>query len=311
VGNDLQVNITVKVKDGELKETKIYVDSALVASSSELNFSARVSKFESLGKHTIKAVATKTDGVEGVYFKDFEVYSDIVPENYGYEVVQSFPHNDSFFTEGLEIHNGFLYEGTGEHGTSGVFKTNLATGKIIKETPLARRYFGEGITIFNGRLYQLTYKTKIGFIYNLETMAVIDSFYFSSAEGWGLTHDDKYLIMGDGTNTLTYLDPITLKTIKRLQVYDHEQPMNYINELEYSDGAIYANIWNTFLIVKIDALTGKVLSKIHMDGIKEMISMSNNREDVLNGIAIDPQTKKMYVTGKYYSKLFEIRLVKK
>jgi glutamine cyclotransferase len=311
VGKDLQIAITVKMKDGELKETKIYVDTTLITSSPEINFNARVPKFDQLGKHTIKAVATKTDGVEGIYFKDFEVFSDIIPEDFGYQVVQSFPHNDDFFTEGLEIHNGFLYESTGEHGTSGVYKTNLTTGKIIRETPLPRRYFGEGITIFNDRLYQLTYKSKIGFIYNLETMAMIDSFYFSSAEGWGMTHDDKHLIMSDGTNVLTYLDPITLKTVKRLQVYDHQQPMYYLNELEYSDGAIYANIYTTFLIVKIDASTGKVLSKIHMDGIKEMMTMRKRQEDVLNGIAIDKATKKMYVTGKYYSRLFEIRLVKK
>lgn len=311
VGGDIKIGIAVKVKGGELKETKVYVDSTLVTTSKESEFTYLVTKFDQLGKHTIKAVATKTDGMEGTYFKNFEVLSDIVPENYGYEVVQALPHNDSFFTEGLEIHDGFLYEGTGEYGQSGIQKTQLKTGKTIQTTPLAKRYFGEGITIFNNRVYQLTYKTKIGFIYNLENMAVIDSFYFSSAEGWGMTHDEKHLIMSDGTNILTYLDPITLKTIKRVQVYDNKEPMYYLNELEYSDGAIYANVWNTFLIVKIDPTTGKILSKIHMDGIKEMISLRNKEVDVLNGIAIDPVTKKMYVTGKYYSKLFEIRLVKK
>lgn len=310
-GSNLNISISVKVKGGELKETRIYVDTTLVNTSDQTDFNFVVPTFSHLGKHTIKAVAIKTDGVEGTYFKDFEVLSDIVPENYSFEVVQSLPHNDSFFTEGLEIHEGFLYESTGEHGTSGIHKTNLKTGKIIQSTPLAKRYFGEGITIFNNRVYQLTYKSKIGFIYNLRDMAVIDSFYYSSAEGWGMTHDDKYLIMSDGTNVLTYLDPVTLKTIKRVQVYDHKEPMYYLNELEYFDGAIYANVWNTFLIVKIDPATGKILSKIDMNGILNMLSSGNRQIDVLNGIAIDPATKKMYVTGKYYSNLFEIRLVKK
>lgn len=311
IGSDLNIRISVKVKGGELKETKVYVDSTLVTTNTNADFTYLVPHFDGLGKHTVKAVATKTDGVEGVYFKNFEMLSDIVPEEYGYEVVQTLPHNDSFFTEGLEIHDGFLYEGTGENGASGIFKTNLKTAKIIQSTPLSNRFFGEGITIFNNRVYQLTYKTKIGFIYNLENMAVIDSFYFSSAEGWGMTHDDHNLIMSDGTHILTYMDPMTLKTVKKVQVCDNKEPMNYLNELEYSDGAIYANIWNSFLIVKIDPNTGKVLSKIHMDGILDLLSFGGRQVDVLNGIAIDPATKKMYVTGKYYSRLFEIRLVKK
>jgi glutaminyl-peptide cyclotransferase len=311
IGSDLNISISVKVKGGELKETKVYVDSTLVTTNTAADFTYLVTHFNGLGKHTIKAVATKSDGVEGVYFKNFEMLSDVVPEEYGYEVVQALPHNDSFFTEGLEIHDGFLYESTGENGQSGIFKTNLKTGKILQSTPLSNRFFGEGITIFNNRVYQLTYKTKIGFIYNLQNMAVIDSFYFSSAEGWGMTHDDQHVIMSDGTNILTYMDPVTMKTVKTLQVYDNKDAMNYLNELEYSDGAIYANIWNSFLIVKIDPNTGKVLSKIHMDGILDMLSNGSRQVDVLNGIAIDPVTKKMYVTGKYYSKLFEIRLVKK
>jgi glutamine cyclotransferase len=311
VGSDLKIDISVKVKGGELQETKIYVDSTLVTTNTATEFTYLVPHFKELGQHTIKAVATKTGGVEGVYFKNFEVLSDIVPEEYGFEVVQTLPHNDSYFTEGLEIHEGFLYESTGELGTSGIYKTNLKTGKVIQSTPLASRYFGEGITIFNNRVYQLTYKSKIGFIYHLENMAVIDSFYFSSAEGWGMTHDDRNVIMSDGTNILTYMDPVSMKTVKTVQVCDNKQPMSYLNELEYSDGAIYANIWNTFLIVKIDPATGKVLSKIHMDGILNLLPNGNRQVDVLNGIAIDPTTKKMYVTGKYYSKLFEIRLVKK
>ncbi len=309
-GDDLNIKILVKLKDGELKETTVYVDSVQVTKNSNTEFTYSLNGFKQLGKHTIKAEAVKTDGQTGTYFKEFEVLSDIVPEKYGYEVVQSYPHNDESFTEGLEIHNGFLYESTGENGKSFLYKSNLKTGQVIKSVKLADKYFGEGITIFGNKIYQLTYKTKVGFIYNLENMALVDSFHFESAEGWGMTHDDKYLIMDDGTATLTYLDPTTLKPVKKVQVYDDKDAMVYINELEYSEGYIYANIWTTNLIAKIDPQTGKVLAKIDLDGILSMTN-SSKQVDVLNGIAIDPATKKMYVTGKYYPKLFEIKLVKK
>lgn len=309
-GDDINISISVKVKDGELKETNIFVDSVLLTTDKNAEFTYALKEFKSIGKHTIKAQAVKTDGVEGVYFKTFEVLSDIVPEKYSYEVVQSYPHNESFFTQGLEFHNGFLYEGTGENGKSGLYKTNLKNGKTLQSIKLEDRYFGEGITIFNNRIYQLTYKTKVGFIYDIESMALVDSFHFESAEGWGMTHDEKYLIMDDGTNVLTYIDPTTFKTVKKLQVYDDKDAVVYLNELEYSDGYIYANIWTTNLIAKIDPQTGKVLAKIDLDGILSMPN-PNKQVDVLNGIAIDPVTKKMYVTGKFFPKLFEIKLIKK
>lgn len=310
-GDDINIDISVKVKDGELKETKIYIDSVLVISRIEAEFSHSLKKFQKLGKHTLKAVATKTDGVEGIYFKNFEVLSDIVPEKYGYEIIQILPHNETFFTEGLEIYNGFLYESTGENGKSAIYKTNLQTGKILKTKKLADQYFGEGITIFNNKIFQLTYKTKIGFIYELETMALVDSFQFTSTEGWGMTNDGKNLIMSDGTNILTYLDPESYKPVKKIQVYDDKNSILYLNELEYSDGYIFANVWTTNMIVKIDSETGKIVSIINMDGLLTMNLNPNKQVDVFNGIAIDPVTKKIYVTGKLYPKLFEIKLIKK
>jgi glutaminyl-peptide cyclotransferase len=309
-GDDINIGISVKVKDGDIQETKLFMDTVLLTSSKDQDFNFSLKKFENIGKHTIKAVAVKTDGVEGVYFKTFEVLSDVKPEKYGYEVNQSYPHNETFFTEGLEIHNGFVYESTGENGKSGLYKTNLKTGKTIQSIKLSDKYFGEGITIFNNHIFQLTYKNKIGFVYNLENMALVDSFQFESAEGWGMTHDEQNLIMSDGTNVLTYINPVTYKALKKIQVYDDKDPVLYLNELEYSDGYIYANVWTTNLLVQIDPKTGKVLQKIDLDGILS-ISNSSKQVDVLNGVAIDPVTKKMYVTGKLYSKIFEIKPVKK
>lgn len=309
-GDDITIGIAVKLKDGELQETKIFMDSVLVTSNKAAEFTHTLKRFKNLGKHTLKVVATKSDGVEGIYFKSFEVLSDIIPEQYGYEVVQSFPHNEAFFTEGLEIYNGFMYESTGENAKSAIYKTNLKTGKTLQSVKLADRYFGEGITIFNNRIFQLTYKTQIGFVYELESMALVDSFRFESKEGWGMTHDEKHLIMGDGTNLLTYIDPVTYKPVKKIQVYDDKESVLFLNELEYAQGYIYANIYTTNLIAKIDPATGKVLAKIDLDGILTM-SNPDNPIDVLNGIAIDPVSKKMYVTGKFYPKLFEIKPVKK
>jgi glutamine cyclotransferase len=309
-GDDITIKIAVKLKDGDLKETKIFIDSVLVATSSEPEFTSYLKKFKNLGKHTLKAVSVKTDGVEGVFYKTFEVLSDLVPEQLVFELVQSFPHNEDFYTEGLEFHDGFLYESTGENKTSGIYKTNFKTGKILQSVKLADRYFGEGITIFNNRIFQLTYKSKIGFVYELEKMALVDSFSFESVEGWGMTHDEQNLIMSDGTNVLTYMNSETYKSVKKIQVYDDNEPVLFLNELEYSEGFIYSNIWGTNLLVKIDPLTGRVIAKINIDGI---LTMSNpaKQVDVLNGIAIDPLTKKMFITGKYYPKLFEIKLVKK
>lgn len=309
-GDDITVSIKVKMKNGELKQTRLFVDSTEIYSGKETEVTQTLKKFEQLGKHTIRAEAEKTDGVKGIYYRNFEVFSDVTPEKYGFQLINSFPHDTSSYTEGLEIHDGFLYESTGRNGLSRLLKTDLTTGKTIKAVKLASRYFGEGITIFDNKIYQLTYKTQVGFIYQLNTMARIDSFRFESKEGWGMTHDEKNLIMSDGTNVLTYLDPATCKPVKKIPVYDDKNAMVFLNELEYSDGVIYANIWGTFLIVKIDPNTGKVLSKIDLDGILTLSNFTDH-VDVLNGIAIDPNTKKMYVTGKLYPKLFEIKPVKK
>lgn len=309
-GDDVNIAIAVILKDGDLKETRVFVDSLLVITSTEVEFTHHLKKIKSIGKHTLKVVATKTDGVEGTYYKTFEVYSDIVPEHFTYEVIQTYPHNAEFFTQGLEFHKGFLYEGTGEIGTSGIYKTELKTGKILQSYKLADQYWGEGITIMNNRIYQLTYKHKTAFVYDLENIARVDSFAFSSIEGWGLTNDQKNLIMSDGTNVLTYIDPTTYKKVKSIQVYDDKEPIFYLNELEYVEGFIYANVYTTNLIVKIETATGKVISIIDMNGILKMTD-TTKPVDVLNGIAIDPTTGKMYVTGKYYPRLYEIKPVKK
>lgn len=309
-GDEISINISVKVKEGKLDYTKVYIDTVLIKDTKDAEFTHKISNLDKVGQYNIKVVAVKTDGSEGIYYKSFVVLSDIEPEKFGFEIVKSYPHNESFFTQGLEFNNGYLYEGTGENGKSAIYKCDYKTGKIINSVKLNAKHFGEGITILNDKLFQLTYKSKLGFVYQSESLALIDSFAFSSPEGWGLTNNKRELIMSDGTNILTYLDTKTYKKVKVLQVYDDKDAVIYLNELEYFDGYIYANIWMTNVIAKISEKTGKVVAKINLDGLLTMVN-TEKQVDVLNGIAIEPNSEKIFVTGKLYPKIFEIKLIKK
>ncbi len=308
-GEELLFSVSTKLHDGEIDKTDIYIDDELIESRKELIFSAKLENYQKVGKHTFKVISRKTDGLVGTSYKLFEVVSDIVPEKYTYKVTNSFPHSIKFFTEGLEINKGFLFESTGENGTSGIYKTNLKTGQVLQSVSLDKQYFGEGITIFDDKIYQLTYKEKQGFIYDLKSFLQTGNFTFES-EGWGMTNDGKNLIMSNGTDILTYLDPVSLKPVKKLQVANNKGDVQYLNELEYFEGYIYANIYTTDNIVKIEVSSGKVIAEIDLRGLLGTYN-TNERIDVLNGIAIHPENKKMYVTGKLWPKLFEIKLVKK
>ncbi len=310
-GDSIRIAISVKNKDGELKDSKLYIDNKLITTSSELEFSHSIPALNELGKHSIKVLATKTDGVEGVTFQAYEVVSDIIPEQYGYEVVNTYPHRVEHFTQGLEIHNNKFYESTGEKGKSGIYQFDLNTGNVLKSFKMEDHYFGEGITIFNAKIYQLTYKAQKGFVYDLNTFARVDSFTYSTSEGWGLAHDGNHLIKTDGSEFLHFIDPKTYQVVKKIQVYDNKGPVKYLNELEFYQGELYANIWTTNNAVKIDPKTGKVLAKINFDGLLSVLYNPDKPIDVLNGIAIHPENGKMYITGKLWPHLYEVKLIKK
>ena len=221
-------------------------------------------------------------------------------------------HSNEHFTEGLEIRDGFLYEGTGQEGTSTIYKTDLSSWKVIKELKLEEKYFGEGITVLNGKLYQLTYKSQIGFVRDINTFELIKSWNYKNAQGWGLTNDGKSLIMSDGTEFLYYIDPESLKEIKKIQVCNHKGVVLNLNELEYIKGEIWANVWTSDTLVKIDPNTGKIVAEIDLRGLLgSNLVTQKNPVDVLNGIAYDNDKNKLYVTGKFWPKIFEIELVKK
>ncbi len=224
-----------------------------------------------------------------------------------FQVVKKYPHDTASFTQGLVVHNGQLLESTGMPNTSWLGPLNLQTGEIDKKVNLAEQFFGEGITILNNRIYQLTWQNKKGFIYDAETFKKTGEFNYPT-EGWGITNDGQYLIMSDGTSNLFYMTPDSVKLVKTLSVTDNYGPVPNLNELEYIEGFIYANQWQTPYILKIDPATGSVVGRLDFKKIQQELEASNPEMDFLNGIAYDSASKKIYVTGKRWPALFEIRI---
>jgi glutamine cyclotransferase len=224
---------------------------------------------------------------------------------YGYTVVRSFPHDPKAFTQGLEYFDGFLYEGTGLKGRSAVRKVELESGKVVQEEKLHPQYFGEGITIAQGKIFQVTWKDRQGFIYDVKTMKFIRNFtYFG--EGWGLTHDTGGIIMSDGTSTLRFLETTRFQERRRVKVVDGGVAIERLNELEMVRGEIWANVWETDLVVRISPKDGRVLGWIDLKGLLGAPNVKLGPEAVLNGIAFDAQKNRIFVTGKLWPRVFEI-----
>lgn len=229
--------------------------------------------------------------------------------SYGYEIVNTFNHDRAAFTQGLIFTDDTLYEGTGHEGRSSLRRVELTTGKVLQSVNLRHQYFGEGIALFKDRIYQLTWQNSICFVYDKKTFEKVGEFEYDG-EGWGLTHDGTHLIMSDGTDTLRFLDPATFKVVRSVKVTSAGFALKDLNELEYVEGEIYANVWHTDFIARISPETGKVVGWINLTGLSKTAGVTE-REDVLNGIAYDAKSKRLLVTGKYWPKLFEIRVVKK
>jgi len=228
---------------------------------------------------------------------------------YGYEVVHVYPHDPGAFTEGLVYQDGVLYEGTGRVGHSSLRKVELETGKMLQKVDLAAPYYGEGIAIYGQNIVQLTWQQHVGFVYDKNSFALLREFDYPT-EGWGITYDGERLIMSDGTSTLHFLDPETFKEIGSVQVFDDSGPVVNLNELEYVNGEIYANVWLTDRIAMIDPQTGRALGWIDLTGLLSAEDLSQP-VNVLNGIAYDAEHDRLFVTGKLWPKLFEIKLVPK
>jgi glutamine cyclotransferase len=227
------------------------------------------------------------------------------PPVYGYTVANSYPHDPQAFTQGLIFRDGVLYESTGVNGQSSLRKVRLETGEILQRIDIDARYFAEGMTDWGNRLIQLTYTTKVGFVYDISTFALLRTFD-DTGQGWGLTHDARRLIMSDGTPVLRFLDPETLRETGRITVKDGNRLIENLNELEWVKGEIFANVWLTDRIAIISPESGRVTAWLDLAGIRGPVRSGS--DDVLNGIAYDAARDRLFVTGKYWSRLFEIRM---
>jgi glutamine cyclotransferase len=227
---------------------------------------------------------------------------------YTYAVVNAYPHDPGAFTQGLVYADGVLYESTGLYGRSSLRRVALETGEVLQHHDLPAEYFGEGLTLFDGRLIQLTWQNHIGFVYDAASFALQQTWTYPT-EGWGLTHDGAHLIMSDGSARLRFLDPTTFQVQREVLVTDGGRPVVWLNELEYVNGEVFANVWQTDRIARIDPKTGRVLGWIDLSGL--LAPEERRSADVLNGVAYDAQNGRLFVTGKLWPKLFEITLAPK
>lgn len=232
----------------------------------------------------------------------------VIP-TYGYEVVNTFPHDPGAFTQGLIFHDGALFESTGLESRSTLRRVELQTGKVLQKVDVSPYFFGEGLTLFKGKLYQLTWKGEKGFIYDPQTFEKTGEFTYTG-EGWGLTHDADSLILSDGTDKLRFIDPNSNRVRRTVAVTDAGRPVHALNELEYVRGEVYANVWHQNRVARIDPQTGRVKGWIDLSGLLKSGEVTDP-EAVLNGIAYDETGDRLFVTGKLWPKLFEVRLKQK
>jgi glutaminyl-peptide cyclotransferase len=290
----------------------LYLDDSLIITYKNVQNKTSISipkGLLTLGAHQLKITAKHTTRGISEDERVLYVLSDITPASWPLVLKNQYVHNDSSFTQGLAFSEGKLFEGTGDPngiGATMIGEVDLNSGKIIRKKSTAAPIFGEGITVVGNELFQITWQNNTCFVYDKKTFATLRQHTYSG-EGWGLTYDGTYLIMSDGSETLTFRDPKTFKEIKTIQVYTHEGAITKLNELEYIDGLIYANIWTSNLIAVIEPSTGKVMATIDAT---EAVQKGKGNGEVLNGIAHNQKTGKTYITGKFWPSLFEVAFTK-
>lgn len=256
------------------------------------------------GRKSVKATAYRDDKIQTVT-RFAIIRSDIVPEIKGYRIINTYPHDEEAFTQGLFYHNGVLYEGTGQESGSSLREVALETGKVMRQHNLDPSLFGEGISLYRDRIYQVTWTSKVGFVYDRSSFSVLNRIYYQT-QGWGLTTMNGKIVMSDGSNNLYFHEPEMFSLVSGIEVYDNEKKVDQLNELEYIRGEIWANIWQSDLIARIDPVTGKVNSYVDLGSLYPESQRRQNNSDVLNGIAYDADNDRIFVTGKRWPKLYEI-----
>jgi glutamine cyclotransferase len=284
-----------------------YINDKQIGSSKGIERLTYSLKKQKLGYQYLKALVY-FDGDNSEATFRIELVSDITPKLLQYKILNTYPHDTKSFTEGLEFYKDTLYESTGLKGSSYIRKYDYKTGKIYKQIDLEDKYFGEGITFLNNKLYQLTYQEKTGFIYNATTLKLEKSFaYTKDIEGWGMTNDGKNLYQSDGTEKIWTTSPENQQMLDYINVYSGKTKIKAINELEYINGKFYANVWQKDAIAVVNPISGAVEGILDMSGLRKLINVTP--DDVLNGIAYNPKTKTIFVTGKNWDKMFEIRVL--
>lgn len=304
-----QVKLAIKLVDANIQPDSIilYINNERVDMLTEFTYQILTQSY-SLGTLSIKATAWKS-GQRQTTSVSVMLKSKIVPQKQTYRVIKTYNHDAQAYTQGLFIHKGFIYEGTGQQGESTLRKVELETGKVLQSNNLSQEYFGEGIALLDGKIYQLTWTSGIGFIYDSESFKQLGTFNYTT-QGWGLTTNGLELIMSDGSNIIYFMNPNGFAEIRRIEVFDNYGPIRNLNELEYIDGKIWANVFTTNRVVVIDPKSGAVISDIDFSKILKDSDRTGN-EDVLNGIAYDSASKRIFVTGKDWPKLYEVEIITK
>ena len=313
LGNPLDVKILFG-NDKKVDSVVYLLDHAHYLSKNDTSAVSIKTNALKLGNHLVTAKIF-SEGKSEDLTSNFILLSNIVPQEYGYEIIKKFPHDTSSYTEGFEYHDGFFYESAGDYGHSSLRRVDVNSGKVLQKATLDSIYFGEGITMIDNKILQLTYKTKVAFVYDKSTFKKLETVpYAVGQEGWGMYFDGSKILTTDGTNNIYFLDKTSYQKTGGIQVYDNKRAMDSLNELEIVDGKIYVNVYtqNYFLIV--DEKTGAVEGKVDLSGLlpdgyfKTDYAIGNN---VLNGIAYDKVGKRLFVTGKKWPYVFQIKLVKK
>jgi glutamine cyclotransferase len=300
-------------KDKKIDSVVYYMDSVKIQSTKDTTGLNYKTEGFSLGSHIIMAKIFSNGQAEDLT-SNVNILANKAPDQYTYKIIKTLPHDTSSYIEGLEYENGYFFESKGDTGHSGLQKVEVSSGKIVQKIDLDKKYFGEGITIIGDKILQLTYQDKLAFVYDKATFKKLKEFPYTIGEGWGLAFDGEKILNSVGTNIIYFLDKDNYKQIGSLSVYDNEGAITNINELEIIDGKIYANVYLTNSIIIINPKTGAVESKIDLSGLlpsdyfKSDIDKTNN---VLNGIAYDKEGKRLFVTGKKWPHIFEIKLIKK
>ncbi len=308
-GDEIKFNINLTDTSAKIDSIR-YFDGPryLFSTSGKILKTGWKSDNVKVGQNTFRIVIYYNDSLTESHATQITFLSDIKPAKYSYQVIHKYPHDPDAYTQGLVYEGGYLYEGTGQPGKSSLRKVNISTGIPIEKVNLENKFFGEGITIYKDNIYQITWKSQVGFVYNKSTLEQIREFDYPIHEGWGLTTDGARLIMSDGSSHLYFIDPEFFTQTGQLEVFDNKGMVSQLNELEYINGKVFANVYGDTRIVIIDPATGKVTGSIECKDLMPK-GVPKDMDHVLNGIAYNPATGNLYLTGKYWPVLYEVKLV--